>query len=920
MRFDAPMLYAGLAVGLGLGLTGFAGFLLGKRAKKTSGSARPMPPAGIETASDAPKADYDTGLQAGINAKASLSTNAQGGIASCEDADAKAAVTPHENMSAAHAAPRTAAEATRVPTDSSEAPDVPAPGGHMVVYDPDFDGLEDEDVAHSAIAADGLNACTGDAAKPSPARDNPLDMDEFARDLAVSENPIRQLKRFARDVKKQAKAAREGKANEPDAISAYLTRGLEEAGLLKTDTTLPELEVVLPGRSHTIFLRTHGDVSEQEMRSVIAVEGTLNRALFAWEHAGMQGLTTQPDDHDAEGLAEPNPQANSGTTLSPSGLQSADANSENNEDEANAPAAESLDIEDCYVFNQALADSLCAQLGHSPIPRASMFDVAGEWGVRQTFSAGIESLRTPLRLTARYRVNLMGGDIAIETPFVPASCHPASLYSFELGRVIDASHQMREQMATNYALRCAIMLAAHAFRCSRRLCHAYVAVMGSGRTRRCLISGNVSREVLREHDLSLPFNPRKMARELGLRFNLENDRLTGVEQGFSLESEKFCPASRYEVIDLSTRVLPRFEAELLGAERVSDLSINEDAHRIAVAEDVASGLGGSVERNVRRILNITQADRDQTVREAGKRCAEALISGDLAENDPLAFTDEFVSGDTLSRACERALELLGTKGHAGAQETIDLLTNALAPIDALDTYSDADGISWRNFSSYVARALYNRLLAHEGEQVKLVPDAYYGAQLLLSSALLQQGRAEQALGFARRACDLNPFDMSGALRAVRALELKGDLEGAAAELRRNLELAHDPQGVGTLYYRLAYIEWKLDQPELSDACYQKAIVSRATCSNAARVELAMLRAHNGGQGVEPEEVEDLLAANGIPLAPTERVLEVLVEAAQGATDAEVFPVAKSFATLLGALSADDVMHGVAASIEHEPDR
>ena len=45
-----------------------------------------------------------------------------------------------------------------------------------------------------------------------------------------------------------------------------------------------------------------------------------------------------------------------------------------------------------------------------------------------------------------------------------------------------------------------------------------------------------------------------------------------------------------------------------------------------------------------------------------------------------------------------------------------------------------------------------------------------------------------------------------------------------------------------------------------------------------------------------------------------------MEAAQGATDAEVFPVARGFATLLSALSGDDVMHGVANSMENEPDR
>ena len=45
-----------------------------------------------------------------------------------------------------------------------------------------------------------------------------------------------------------------------------------------------------------------------------------------------------------------------------------------------------------------------------------------------------------------------------------------------------------------------------------------------------------------------------------------------------------------------------------------------------------------------------------------------------------------------------------------------------------------------------------------------------------------------------------------------------------------------------------------------------------------------------------------------------------MEAAQASCDAEVFPVARNFATLLGVLSGDDVMHDVVNSMELEPDR
>ena len=56
--------------------------------------------------------------------------------------------------------------------------------------------------------------------------------------------------------------------------------------------------------------------------------------------------------------------------------------------------------------------------GAEPIARASMSDMLGEWGVRQTIAAGIETFRLPLRLSARFRVNLMGGDAAIVESYI----------------------------------------------------------------------------------------------------------------------------------------------------------------------------------------------------------------------------------------------------------------------------------------------------------------------------------------------------------------------------------------------------------------------------------------------------------------------------------------------------------------------
>lgn len=784
---------------------------------------------------------------------------------------------------------------------------------------------------HTSATQDDSPAETALARRPSeevaPAPEL-LDMDELAHTLLHADDAIAELKHLVGNIRTKEAHVADGEGTAPDAVSSYLARSLDEAGLFATDADLPGVTVIRPSRSKTFYLRVdEAQVAWPDMVRVLAIEGALNRTLFAWEHLSAEAEDAEaaldaqalalkaPEDEqadDTDSAAIPAITTDTAIPTEPEALAGTP------DDAGAALSTGTPTIEDCYRFNQALVSSIAAQVGTDPIPPASMSDVMGEWGVRQSISAGIETFRLPLRLVASFRVNLMGGDAAIVTKFVPAGAQPASVWSEELGRIVPASHQMREMEATSYALRCVLLLASHAFRCSRRLCHVSVAVVLDTPTRHaCLLTGDVARRALRELDLARSFDAVDTCRQLGLTFKLRDGALTEVEQGFSLDDERFCPSTRYATVDLSSRLLPRFEANLLGATRVSDLAINENAHRSEVARELFRELTPSTEKNVREILGLTSRDSDPSVVDAGRRTARALIDGSLSDDDAYGMEDEFVDGDELTRSCQRASQLLERNR---AHEAVGVLTDALAPIDALDTYTDTDTVVWREFTSYVARTLYNRLLAKPGVTVRLVPDAYFGAQLLMATNLMLDGKTEAALGFARRAQDLNPLDMSGTLRATRCLEILGRQDEAARELRHYLAYAFDPQGIGTCYYRLAFMEWHLGNLDVADACYQKAVVSRASCSGAAMLELQTMRAMTATKGVEPKQVEKVLEEADVPLAPTEKVVGVLVEAAQAATDAEVFPVARSFATLLGALSGDDVMHGVVNSLEREPDR
>lgn len=722
----------------------------------------------------------------------------------------------------------------------------------------------------------------------------PLDMKVFASDLMHAMDPIAFLMDWLGEVRTaEARVANpdlaEGDENSqvaPDALSLYLARGLEEAGLLSQEANFPAMQFVRPFRAKTFYARiANRETTWGDMVRIMAIEGALNRTLFAWEHLVRDAAEELESVEESAQAEAQNPQ---------------------------------VSLEDCYIFNQALARSITAQVGTEPISHASMSDILGEWGVRQALVSGFESFRLPFRLTTKFRLNLMGGDIAIEASYIPGNVQPGSVYSEDLGRIISTTSQMRERAAADYALRIALLLAAHAFKCSKRICHVFIALnLDTSVHHACVLTGDISREVLREYDLSGRFDAEQVCHELGLTFEIKDDSLQVVEQNFTLDSERFCPATRYEDVDLSQRLLPSFEAELLGATQVSDLAINEDAHRLEVAQQILRELNGSTVHDVNRILFMTGRDKDPSVQEAGKRIAQELIEGTVSDSDSWAFIQSFVRGSALDVACEKAIELINEGNY---QEAAEVLTDALAPLDALDVYSDAEGVEYREFTSYVGRALYNRLLAAKGHEVRLVPDAYYSAQLLQSSAQMELGHFTQALGFAERAHDLNPLDLSPVLRKLRCYEALGDLESASEEACNQLELAFDLQSIGTLYYRLAFFEWHLGNTEVADACYQKALLCRTDNFLRIVLELQMMRMTTGEKGAEPEDVERILQEAGIPLAPTDRIINVLIEAAQAATDAEVFPVARSFATLLSSLSNDDVMHGIASSIELDPDR
>lgn len=714
-----------------------------------------------------------------------------------------------------------------------------------------------------------------------------LDIDVLSQRLMTSDDPLSDLGLVVADIRSREQDV-EGKgatsiivpnssnqgALPPSNLEVFLADSLDDAGLLAPDVAIPSMSAVRPHTSHLFYLRVNDpELSYAAKLKVLGIEAALNAALLA---------STFFED------------------------------------------ADDVPMEELVRFRQRVATSVTSQTPTiaDGLPTREEERPNGEWAVRKGISTGIEHFQVPYRLQASFRTNVADGDVAFVVDLTPPSVMPAHVWVDGMG-IVSATPEMRRRAATDYNLRVGILLAACAFRCSSLIQRAWVAgSVDTPQSHDCYYSVRFDREGFSKIPLTGTFDPVETYRSFAAVLDEHDGQLSPVRQDFSLESERFCPARRYETVELSKRVLADPFATALGAHRVAQLGIVEESKRIEVASQISRHLTSSTEENVRAIMELAGNDDDATVREAARRCATKLIDGAIAEDDPQAIQDEFVNGDALTVAVEKAKEQLSQKDAEGA---LSVTLGALEPLELAHAYEDTPAVEWRAFGSYVDRVLYNRLLWDGSRETRLVPDAYLEAQLVVSVAALAQGQRSMATERARRAVEIAPLSIHSRLQLAQCLDAEGRSDDAMAEVGHLLELAHDPEGVGLGYFRMASYEWNRQDMRAARACYQRALsfmpgIANQMASQLSAIVLQLQGAATTSGPLSEEQVRAALAARDIAIAPTEEVSDVFFEGMRASLDAEIFPVAREFMTILGLMTHDDVYYGMLRSIEDEPDR
>ena len=715
----------------------------------------------------------------------------------------------------------------------------------------------------AALVGTGIADATVEPAADDDGARPVLDLDQLSVRLASSADPMGVLRALVADVRRRSGLGGEAA---PTGLELFLAERLEEAGVSDKDVELPAVRVVRPRTSDLFYLR----IEETELPwastlAVLGIEAALNETLLA-ERA--------LDD------------------------------------------AEDAPLEEVVRCEQRVARSVAAQV--PSVAERAGGPVFGEWAVREAISFGIESLRLPHRLTARFRVNVRRGAAALEVDLTLPRTWAATAYVDGLG-VVPATAQMRRRAATDYNLRLGVLLAGYALAVAPELDAVWVAgVVDDPTGHACYYSARLERALMETVDLTGRFDPLALMREAGATIDAANGELAPVRQGFSLDDELFCPSARFEAVETSDESLPLSAAEALGCRLVRELGSDEAAARRAASAGLARGLGETTADDVRALLCVADAPgATGDVREAALRCVRALVDGTL-DADPLTVLEAFVDGGALREAVGRARELL-LSGRA--DEARSALEGALAAADA--AYLDDDRRVWRSFSTHAERVLHNLLGDEGGREVALVPDAYLEAHLLLSACALAQGRADDATAHARRAAELAPASAQASLNLAQCLEAAGDADGAADELRRALGLACDPESLGMAYLRMSQLQWHAGHVLVAQACYQRAARHLGGPALMAGLAVAALLGQVGvasDGSLTPEQADAARVGADIPLAPTQRVVGALLGAAQAAVDIERFDVARDVTRALCSAVRDDVTFGVLRSLEDEPDR
>ena len=735
-------------------------------------------------------------------------------------------------------------------------------------------------------------------------------------ELLGAANPVRGL----RAVRLLVERARRDPALRPPALASLLVEWLEEAGfterasrgwLYGADDDGPLRLIRTRRYADTFYLGRADEGADVAERTIWAVESALNRFLLV---AGILGSQA--------------PQAGEAA---------------------------------CAVCDAELRAGISVQAGDAAHPAdADDPQPAGEWAARVAVAQALERLRLPYRFRATFDLDVAEPGVAAFAVTAPdASLMPRHRHDAEQGRWVELTGAEREDEARAYATRLAIVLAAAAFSATRAIGEVMVTVRPLGSAADVPADGDADGGELFSWDeaaalalaadgeLAAGGSPaddgalffqvvfdrmrftaqdacRTAALETPVAFLASFDAVMGadadaagpgprVRAPFCLLEGRPSQAVRADVPECADVPLDAEQQRALGARSARDLRVAYDGRLRRVADELADAVAGTgtVQAAIREVRAVQDATGDPLVYQGCTRLMTALTQGTVAPADRGAVRACLVGESALADAAGRARAVL----PADPQRAADILDEALAEAESSGRFVDTGEAVHRFFDGYASRLAYN-LLAPDGDrEVELAPPAlllcYLDAINLLDESF---SRSEAAVAYGRRCIELAPTFALAYRRCARAYMLVGDLESAADLLVRCLAFATAADEIALAYYQLAYVEWKAGRPREGLACYCKSIMASPVYAPQASVELHELMREEGLGLMPREQVDDVLDAAGIPVAPVGDRLVELEAALRAAVDANLFAVGRALLAAFLQHRPDDALASVLRSL------
>ncbi len=238
-------------------------------------------------------------------------------------------------------------------------------------------------------------------------------------------------------------------------------------------------------------------------------------------------------------------------------------------------------------------------------------------------------------------------------------------------------------------------------------------------------------------------------------------------------------------------------------------------------------------------------------------------------------------------------------------------------LEELATHCDADPLEGRT-PLYCGNALC-RLLVNlaEGDgttRYQKAHDASYEVRTELAGLYGSINDPDRALAANLECVSLAPTTVPAYARAAACCADAERFREAAELLEKALRFTASSDEATYLYYRLAFALWMDGQRELGLACYVLALPD-SRMGEQAKTEMRSLMEEMGvREAPDRAQASATLRAAGIPVAPSDELLDLAARVAVGLVDADIDEAAWPAVQLLGSLTHDDALLAVSSSL------